>query len=451
VTPVPIDTPKITPAHEIPTIVVADMVETAPAVDPAATALAVPLLTTMETASWTPYYYRDIVPCGIQLPLINDGAMPQVTSLSPDSADVDTLLVLAPQEAHPALEWILQEPGTVGLAAYQVGAENEGVFLNADTSMPLASVVKVIHLIAYAEAIAAGELVATETVPIADLERFYQPTLDLRAHTDAIEEMTFDGTIFGQPQALLLDGVARMMIEYSSNAATDYLHMRLGQQEIEATARTLELEKQSAPCPFAGQFLTMANHLRPQISGDVAFEAYLAQPELYGEEVIQLTVAFSEDSAFHEEAVAWRRETRRPRGTTQRLFSEQFNAQGTARSYAGLMARLAQNDLSSPESSFIVRRHLEWPMRYLENQTLFSNLGYKGGSLPGILTTVYYAYPLGETNPVVVSLFYRELPGTQYRQWRRTQAHDELARWLLYDPQAMPAVRALLRSSEISQ
>ncbi len=80
------------------------------------------------------------------------------------------------------------------------------------------------------------------------------------------------------------------------------------------------------------------------------------------------------------------------------------------------MARIAQNGLSNPKSSFLARKYLEWPMVFADNQELFSNLGYKNGSLPGILTTAYYAYPQGETTPIVVILFFHNLPNRTYRQ-----------------------------------
>ncbi|MCZ7670017.1 MAG: hypothetical protein M5U34_24010 [Chloroflexi bacterium] len=37
------------------------------------------------------------------------------------------------------------------------------------------------------------------------------------------------------------------------------------------------------------------------------------------------------------------------------------------------------------------------------------------------------------------SLFH-DLPTYTYRQWRYSLTHDEFARWLLYDPQAITAV-----------
>jgi hypothetical protein len=235
-----------------------------------------------------------------------------------------------------------------------------------------------------------------------------------------------------------------MMIEFSSNAATDYLHMLLGQTVIEETAVSLNLTSQTAPCPWAGQFLAMGNHTRTLESDEIAIQNYIDDPARYGHEVMLLTAAFSTDPDFRQTAIDWRRDTRRPNGQTQRLFSDNLNAQGSARDYANLMARIALNGLNSGDSSFIARRYLEWPMRFTVNQELFSNLGYKGGSLPGVLTTVYYAYPIGEDTPIVVALFYRGLNGRTYRDWRDNLTYDELARWLLSDPAAIPALRAVL-------
>jgi beta-lactamase class A len=355
---------------------------------------------------------------------------------------------MVPDSALPALEQLLDEPGSVGLAAYRVGREAEGAYLNADVPMPLASVVKVIHLVAYAEAVAAGELDPLSTVPLADLEAYYQPGLDLNANENAIAGLEESGGVFGTPPAVLMDKLPRMMIEFSSNAATDYLHFLLGQRTIEQTAIDLGLESQTAPCPFLGQFLAMGNHTREATDDVVAIAAYLENPEQYGAEVMALATAYSTDPAFRDTANAWRFETRRPVGRTQRFFSDNLNARGSAADYAGLMATIGINGLSNDESSFIARRYLEWPMRFEANQELFSNVGYKGGTLPGILTTVYYAYPLGESSPVVVALFYRDLPGFTYRAWRDNLAHDELARWLLYEPEAIPALAAMLAAAE---
>ena len=81
---------------------------------------------------------------------------------------------------------------------------------------------------------------------------------------------------------------------------------------------------------------------------------------------------------------------------------------------------------------------------YAANQELFTNLGYKNGSMPGVLTTAYYAYPQDDLRPVVVVLFFHDLPNQTYRQWRNNLAHDELARWLLSDSEAIAILRNVL-------
>jgi beta-lactamase class A len=405
-----------------------------------ATATAAPT----HTPTATPFFTNSVTDCGQILPILSDYDGPLVTTLNPGPQALANLQAIVPDTARIALNRLLAEPGLVGLAAYRVGQEADGAYLNADAPMPLASVVKVIDLVAYAEAAAAGQLDPTGTVTLDELETYYLPNLDLNGHPRAVTGLEENGRVFGDPATLLLDEVPGMMIEFSSNAATDYLHMLLGQTVIEETAVSLNLTSQTAPCPWAGQFLAMGNHTRTLESDEIAIQNYIDDPARYGHEVMLLTAAFSTDPDFRQTAIDWRRDTRRPNGQTQRLFSDNLNAQGSARDYANLMARIALNGLNSGDSSFIARRYLEWPMRFTVNQELFSNLGYKGGSLPGVLTTVYYAYPIGEDTPIVVALFYRGLNGRTYRDWRDNLTYDELARWLLSDPAAIPALRAVL-------
>jgi hypothetical protein len=308
--------------------------------------------------------------------------------------------------------------------------------------MPLASVVKLIHLVAYTERVASGELDPLEFIQLDDLERYYLPGLDLGAHTRAIRELEEQGRLLQGSKAVRLEDVPWMMIRHSSNAATDYLHMRIGQEAIEETALDLGLTTQTAPCPFLGQFLAMSNHTRSPVGGIGAIEAYVAEPESYGREAMALTLIYSDDPSFRQAEISRRGRTSLQ---IQRMFTENLNPQASARQYASLMAKLAQNGLSDADSSFWARRYLEWPMQFQANQELFSNLGYKNGTLPGILTTVYYAYPIGDARPTVVALFFRELPNRTYQQWRRSLLpHDELARWLLAEPAAIPAMRAVL-------
>lgn len=378
--------------------------------------------------------------CGSLLP-VQLNRPPSMVTLQPGNEALQQVFAQIPAAAREALQRVLDSPESVGLAAYRVGQESDGVFLNADATMPLASVVKLIHLAAYAEAVASGQLDPNTIVPLADLDNFYLPGLDLGAHAAALRELEEDGRIT-TPSGLRLEEIPWMMIRHSANSATDYLHMLLGQEQIEQTVIELSLDSQTAPCPFLGQFLAMQNHTQGSASGNSVVQQYIDHPELYARDVMLLTDAYSSDDAFR--AAERNARGRRPM-TAQRLFTENLNPQGSARDYAQLMAKIAQNGLSNAESSFQARRYLEWPMRFEANQELFTNLGYKNGAMPGVLTTAYYAYPIDGTAPVVVILFFRDLPNRTYQRWRSSAlSHDELARWLLIDSDAIPLLRSVL-------
>ncbi len=408
-------------------------------------ALAAPTVTPSPAASPTPAVTVDPGPfpatgegrCGVLLPVVSPVAEPAATEL-----DTTQSLDAVPEAARPAVRRMLEAPETVGLAAYETGQPAEGTFLNPDTPMPLASVVKVIHLVAYAQAVQRGELDPETAVPLAELERYYLPNSDLNAHRQAVEALRSEENVFGEPPAVRLADVPRMMMEYSSNAATDYLHQLLGQERIEQTALDLGLTTHTAPCPFIGQFLLMG-------AGDDSVEAVrslIRDPERYSREVMRVTEAYAADADVRDEIGGWRGRDRRPSLATQNLFSENLNAHASAGDYAHLMALIANNQLGPWEQNVRIRGYMEWPTHFAANQETLAWLGYKGGSLPGILTAVYYAQPWDRAHPVVVALFFHDIPLDTYRRWRHTLPQDELARWLLYDPQAIPTLNALLSS-----
>lgn len=390
--------------------------------------------------SATPLSLRPgLEPCGLQWPPVPESALP-ATDIT---ARAVVLPEAIPEDVRPALEYLLARPGDVGLAAYRLDAPETGAFLNPDLPLPIASVAKIITLITYAEGVAAGELDPEELVPLPALNAFYLPRTDLSAHQQALNALAADDKLFGDTPYVRLDDIAMMMIRYSSNAAADYLHFRLGQARLEEQMSNLGLVTHTAPCPFLGQFLLMGNHQRAE-SNRSAITALAAEPGRYGVAVVALADLYRRDAVFREAEIAARNQGQRPSLGDQRLFTATLNTRASAAQYAALMGRLAQNDLADPESAFLVRRHLEWPMHFENNQELFYNLGFKGGALPGVLTVAYYAYTKDEVAPFVVALFFNQLPDSTYRQWQRTQSHDALARWLLADSSAIGQLRQWL-------
>jgi hypothetical protein len=169
--------------------------------------------------------------CGLLLPLTSAPTEPVNTSY-----DIEIPADMLPIEALPALERLISAPETVALVAYEVGRESQGVYHNPDVPMPLASVVKIINLVAFAEAAAEGIMNPADWISLDNLNRSYLPGSDLGAHNRALSELEERGLIGRDPPSIPLEEVPWMMIRHSSNAASDYNHLTLGPEKIESTA-----------------------------------------------------------------------------------------------------------------------------------------------------------------------------------------------------------------------
>ncbi len=211
--------------------------------------------------------------CGLLLPIVGDK---QGIESSRISGEFDDGLV--PEPAMPALQRIVSSPQSVALVAFEIGNEAQGIYHNGESLMPLASVVKLVNLVAFAESLEEGLLDPGTWVPVDELDKFYLPGTDLGAHQRAINELQERGLVGRSPPSIPLEEFPWMMIRHSSNAASDYIHQELGQETIEATALKLGLESQTAPCPWIGQFLIINNHQMDSSDSYATVQALIENP-----------------------------------------------------------------------------------------------------------------------------------------------------------------------------
>ena len=99
----------------------------------------------------------------------------------------------------------------------------------AATPFPLASAGKVVHLAAYAAAVADGRIRPDEPVARADWERWYVPGTDGGAHPAAIARL-------GNGPTDTADQVVSAMVRESDNAAADWMRARLGDDALRQAA-----------------------------------------------------------------------------------------------------------------------------------------------------------------------------------------------------------------------
>ncbi|ATY10540.1 hypothetical protein CU254_08755 [Amycolatopsis sp. AA4] len=113
-----------------------------------------------------------------------------------------------------------------------------------DQQRPLASAVKVVHLLAYTTAVAEGRLDPAEPVRVGDWDArhpfFGDGLLGQGTHHEALTLLGIPCDEFGiakdPEQRVPLHKIAELMILVSDNAAADYLHARLGDSALRRAA-----------------------------------------------------------------------------------------------------------------------------------------------------------------------------------------------------------------------
>ncbi|MEY4578298.1 MAG: hypothetical protein RL701_3001 [Pseudomonadota bacterium] len=306
------------------------------------------------------------------------------------------------------LEYIVTHAEDISLVSYRIGDEEHGIFLNADRPRPLASTVKLLALADYAAAVESGELRPDEPVALADWEKYFLPKTDGDAHALTLEQLRTSKAITGDK--VQLQDLVYGMIRYSDNAATDYLLARLGRTRLAAAAVRLELgPSEQVPLPLSGLFLSWESTRSTGSPAD-RLARYRAQPYAqYADDVWTLAATLRSDAQFgsaeRERLVSGDGSALTLREQAQ--FARTLSPKGTARSYARLMAKIAQGELPG---SAAMQAELQWPMRAPQLRENFDAFGTKGGSLPSIVTEAIFATPKGTQQKRVCALFFEGMP-----------------------------------------
>jgi hypothetical protein len=320
----------------------------------------------------------------------------------PGAHDAPTTIDLATPAG--VLQYLSNHRHDSSLVAYSVAADGSidrsdtVVAHNADQPMPLASTIKIITLAAYAREVAAGRLDPSERVAVADWEQFYQPGFDGFAHPSAlaayfgfaIDELGFAAD---REATVAIDDLVAVMLQFSDNAAADYLLNRFGAGAMRRVIRDGHLTGQELPQPIVGVFLSWANHDMGDPSWKDVWRLVTMAPRQYAARVSMLANRYAHDDAWRAEELAWIVSNPDISFDRAAFLANRLFPAGTARDYARIMAHVMTGTFISPDVSAIMRRQLDWPLRYIPSAP-FSSWGHKGGSLSGVLTDANFFVPI---------------------------------------------------------
>ncbi len=241
---------------------------------------------------------------------------------------------------------------------------------------PTASAIKVLHLAAYARAVAAGDLDPRQRVTLADWERWWVPGTDGGAHLAALDRLGIaadaGGARDGSRTVTVRQMVTAMMRE-SDNAVPDYLRALLGDGALRRAAAAADWDLGRLPT-LAGQTIN------------------LLVPEIDEHERWAAARRYATSPAYREQVLDRQVDPDRVRPWVRTTFS------ATPAQLAGVYEAITEGKVGG--GSTIALRELEWQGA----PEGLRGLGFKSGSLPGVITDGFEARRKDGTVAIAVQL-----------------------------------------------
>ncbi|GAB3505594.1 serine hydrolase [Amycolatopsis cihanbeyliensis] len=274
------------------------------------------------------------------------------------------------------LDWIAAHRDSVGLVLDD-GASGR-VRHRPYAEQLLASTIKVVHLAAYATAAGRGLLDPRERVRVGDWELHHPYVGDGGAHLQALRWLGIETNELGHAadpeQRVELDRIVAAMIDFSDNAAADYLRVRLGDRALRAAAGAGGWYRPDLRS-FQGEVLLL---IFPEYAPPAGTPTLVRR--MAGD---RLARWFRVDPGFRERVL--HRIPEMPRTPEEQWPWARQHGRGSAVELFRMHHTLAAGRFHPEPALPIVRDHLE---RALAGSVPPGGLGlgFKGGSLPRTLT-----------------------------------------------------------------
>lgn len=273
---------------------------------------------------------------------------------------------------------------------------------NENKLMPLASTVKIIIALEYANQVSRNVISKEETVDLNELNKFYLPGTDAGAHNSWLKELESKQLI--QNNAVSLEEVVKGMIKFSSNANAEYMIAKLGKEDIDACIKKEEL-----------------NHtpIYPFVSSLIVCSEF---PGLSDSDCISKSWEYHERLKNGESDLL--RSFKIPKLRVQKIWSDNLPA-STTKDYCIVMNKINTETLTDKNVSQHLKEILGWPLENVRNKKHSTSFGIKGGSTAFIVTEALYATDASGNNSAL-AVFFNDL-----KDWEKVIIDWNLSRFEL--------------------
>jgi len=263
---------------------------------------------------------------------------------------------------------------------------------NSGNLMPLASTVKIIIAIEFAKQAAANKIDPNENIQLSDLEIFHIEKSDGGAHPAWLKSIENKGLI--KDKHTILSEVARGMIEFSSNANTEFLMDKLGIDNINRLIKALGLEKHEPLYPFVSSLIVLRDHSLSELLNMEKAEyidlSYKVHNKLKNGTIEKHT---TEKQVYYQKG---------------KYFSRWF-IRGTTKEYTSILNKI-NNRYYFTENE---QKYIDAVMKYPFESPNIKHGGEKPGALSGGVLTVAIYETTTDGNKVELAIFLDHLTSFQ--------------------------------------
>ncbi len=263
---------------------------------------------------------------------------------------------------------------------------------NSDKLMPLASTVKIVVVIEFAKQAASNKIDPNEKILLSELEKFHIEKSDGGAHIAWLKSINNKGLV--KDKRIIISEVARGMIEFSSNANTEFLMDKLGFDNVNRLVKTLGLKKHEPLYPFVSSLIVLRDHSLQDLQNMEKVEYINLSYEVH-EKLKNGTI----DKHTTEKQVPSQK---------GKYFSNWF-VRGTTKEYTSILSKINNRSYFNKNEQKYIDAVMKYPFESPE--VIYG--GEKPGSLSGGVLTVAMYETTKNKNRVELAIFLNNLTAFQ--------------------------------------
>lgn len=279
---------------------------------------------------------------------------------------------------------------------------HETLTIHSDERFPLASTLKILIAFNFIKKATTYEISITDKVEMHELETFYIPNTDGGAHVNWKKSMNY-------PKEVSLLDVAKGMMQFSSNACTDFLINKIGVEVINASIEDLQLNHDKisyvTPSVLIPGYLSNKRKIAIAKLKTMDKESYQALSQTLFKQMKANETTYLQEKVSHM------------LNQHMQLLITNKMPSSTTKQYANLMYKLGKQLLTDKEKELFNDIFIGEKFKNTGDDYLW----YKGGSTMFVLTSALFKESKDST--ISVSVFIKDDSGGEL-YWIRNIFND---------------------------